>query len=114
MFTKGQILTAADLNNALDSVPTTGTPSSGFVSLATGPKTAKWAPSRIISAAAFPNVVGDGSFDDTIGLNAAFAYGSNNNVAIGLMNRHRITSTLFATPPGSSLKSCHVVGAGRG
>lgn len=60
-------------------------------------------------------VKGDGVTDDTNALNAAFAFGANNNVGIYMpAGRYKITSTLYATPQGSNQKSCHIIGAGRG
>jgi hypothetical protein len=53
--------------------------------------------------------------DVTAALNAAFAYGSNNNVAIYLpAGTYKVTDTLWATPSGSVFQSCHILGAGRG
>ncbi len=87
-FSRGQLLTAAELNVAL---PIVNVMMSPF------------------------NAVGDGVADDTAALNAAFAFGSNNTIGIYIpAGRYRITTPLFATPQGSNMKSCYVFGAGRG
>lgn len=53
--------------------------------------------------------------DVTSALNTAFAYGSNNDVAIYLpAGTYKVTSTLWVTPSGSTFQSAHIFGAGGG
>jgi hypothetical protein len=58
---------------------------------------------------------GDGVTDDTLALNTAFIYASNNGESVYIpAGNYIITDTLEATPHGSTFQTCHIEGAGQG